>query len=119
MVKRVLITGASGLLGKYLMRNHPDHWRVCGTWLKTFIPYGYRMDVTMPSSIQPVFDKFQPDIVIHCAALGSVDYCENHQQEAMNVNVIGTGNVLNASIKHNAKFVFISSNAVYDGENAP
>lgn len=117
--ERVLVTGASGLLGRYLLRTAPKNYNVSGTWCTTFIPSGYRLDVTDKVAVERVWDKFQPSIVIHCAAMGSVDYCETHWQDAWNVNVLGTRYILKVAKQNRTKVVFISTNAVFDGENAP
>ena len=122
--KTVLITGVSGLLGSYLVKTVPDDISLHGTWLTTVtIPNGHlsthRLDITKRDEVSAIFEKCKPDIVIHCAAMGSVDYCQNHWQEAYVVNVKGTQNILDMASYNNTKVVFISTNAVYDGENAP
>jgi len=58
-------------------------------------------------------------LVIHCAAVGSVDYTESHFTETRNVNVLGTENVLKAAQDAKALFVYISTNAVFDGSAPP
>lgn len=119
MSDRVLVTGASGLLGKYLMHTAPEGYNVCGTWFTSFLPGGYRMDVTDEVTVRRVMHRIQPTIIIHCAAIGSVDYCETHWQDAWNVNVGGVTNVLTAAEEYGAKMVFVSTNAVFDGEHSP
>jgi len=116
---RVLITGASGLTGKYLMRCAPEQYNVCGTWFSHAQSFGYKMDLSKQSSIDEVFKKFQPQIVIHCAAIGSVDYCETHFDEAIDINARGTRRVLQASERYDAKVIFLSSNTVFSGTRPP
>ena len=117
----VLITGGSGLLGKYLRQTSPNCYDISYTYKTHPIhnPEGYYMDLNDRHSIAKVFEEVKPNIIIHTAAIGSVDYCESHQQEALDVIVEGTRNVLDECKKHDSKIVYISSNAVYDGENSP
>lgn len=110
-----LITGATGILGKYLIELNRQ---ANGTWFTNPIqPKFLQLDVCNKSQVHYVMDKVKPDVIIHCAAIGSVDYVESNYSEAYQVNVVGTRNVLEAAGK--AKFVYISSNAVFDGNNLP
>jgi dTDP-4-dehydrorhamnose reductase len=111
----ILITGASGLLGKYLMDN--EEHKVTGTWFTNPVSGLLQLDICNLSQVRYVIDRVNPDIIIHCAAIGNVDYVENNYTEAYNVNVKGVEYVLNAA--KGRKFVFISSNAVFDGNNPP
>lgn len=117
--RSVLITGASGLLGKYLIETAPSGIDAVGTWFTSFMPNGYRIDITDKVIVNRVFDRVRPHAVIHCAAIGSVDYCETHWQSAWDVNVEGFSNILEAAEAYRAKVVFVSSNAVYAGDAAP
>lgn len=114
---KVLITGASGLLGKYLIQENQHH-QITGTWFTNH--YGnIQLDICNQSQARYVFDKVKPDVVIHCAAISNVDYVERNYAEAYNVNIIGTRIMLELSEEHRAKFVLISSNAVFRGDNPP
>lgn len=121
-MSKVLFTGATGLLGKYFFLQKPSNFDLYGTYIKNLKVDNanlFTLDVSSEDDVNALFEKIMPDFVVHAAALGNVDYCETHRDEARNVNVIGTQNVLNASKKINAKLIFTSSNAVYDGENPP
>ena len=118
---RVLITGASGLLGRYLLMTAPEEWSVTPTHYSRDVFNGnsYRMNVNDTIEVDQVFDVVRPDVVVHCAALGSVDYCEKHPAHARLVNLRGTSHILEAAKFWAAKVVFVSTNAVFDGENPP
>ena len=124
---KILITGGSSLLGKALVQTKPENYKVESTWYtNAVINYSntkllpiYRLNVTDKSQVRYIFDRAKPDVVIHCAAMGSVDYAEFNYQEVKNVNVIGTENILAAAKDHDAKMVFISTNAVFSGNNPP
>ena len=56
-----------------------------------------------------------PNVVIHAAALSSVDTCETNPQLARRVNVEATQNLLRVLQGHKCRFVFISTDSVFDG----
>ena len=58
---------------------------------------------------------FHPDVVVHTAALGDVDACERHPDEAYRVNVQGTEAIARAAVAVGAKLIHISTDQVYDG----
>lgn len=60
-----------------------------------------------------------PEAVIHPAAIAGIDYCEEHQSEAHQVNVEFTAKLARISAQLGAKFVFVSTDNVFDGDHAP
>lgn len=62
---------------------------------------------------------FQPDVIVHCGALTHVDYCETHPEESYEKTVTSTQKLIALSKECNAKFVFISTDYVFDGKNGP
>lgn len=121
---KILITGGSGLLGKSLLETAPDveialtykknHPKAGGIW--------YRLDVQNRADVCDLFEVFKPNIIIHCAAIGSVDYAEQteeHYLEVRDVNVTGLGHVIDMANGYKATVVYISTNAVYDGNKPP
>lgn len=116
---KVLITGGSSLLGRYLSLTKPDDTEMAMTWFTNHTGQTYHMDICNKSQVAYVFERTKPNVVIHCAAVGSVDYTERHFTETHMVNVHGTLNVLKATEDTNALFVYISTNAVFDGDNPP
>lgn len=116
---KVLITGGSSLLGKYLLSTAPDNADIQATWYTNYVPPMHQMDVTNKSQVRYVFDKVKPGLVIHCAANGSVDYAERNYQEVQAVNVSGTENILKTAKDYEAKVIYISTNAIYEGVNPP
>lgn len=117
---RVLITGGSSLLGKSLTETKPESIELHSTWFTNHVGLPmYHLDVCNKSQVAYVFEKAKPEVVIHCAAVGSVDYSETHFTETRQVNVLGTQNVLQAAADFKALFVYISTNAVFDGSSPP
>ncbi len=117
---KILLIGASGLLGKKLMTTIPKKHQVIPTYNKIKIPphhQAIQLDITNQPQVQNVMKHVKPEIVIHAASHVYVDYCETHEKEAWNVNVFGTKNVLEAVKSHKIRFIFFSSNGVFDGQH--
>jgi dTDP-4-dehydrorhamnose reductase len=117
---RVLITGGSGLLGRYLLKNAPDDVIVKATYKHhPQLGVDWHMPMEDAERVQQVFSMTKPDIVIHTAGETSVDKCERDFHAGYGVNIGGTYRVMQACLDYGAKFVGISSNAVYGGDGAP
>jgi dTDP-4-dehydrorhamnose reductase len=72
-----------------------------------------------PQSSDLDLAEFKPDVIVHTGALTHVDYCETHEKESYHHTVESTEIALDLAVKYQAKFVFISSDYIFDGENGP
>jgi dTDP-4-dehydrorhamnose reductase len=72
-------------------------------------------DVSDRMKMQSIFEWAKPDVVIHAAAIGSVDFAERNREETRRVNVGGTEIVVDLCQIYNSRLIYISSNAVFDG----
>ncbi|MBM7622072.1 dTDP-4-dehydrorhamnose reductase [Bacillus tianshenii] len=105
----ILITGAGGQLGKDLIRKLSQMHSV----------YSFNkneLDITNKALVEQTINNISPDIIIHSAAYTSVDDSEINKNLAFEINSIGTGNVLNTARKSGARFIYISSDYVFDGK---
>jgi dTDP-4-dehydrorhamnose reductase len=101
--KKILITGAHGMLGSQLIKEFPN-------------AVGYSsqdLDVTNASQVQRIINDVEPNIIIHAAAFTDVESCESEVDKAFEVNTIGTQNIVNCCIDRDILFVYISSSGVY------
>jgi len=119
-VKRLLITGASGLLGRALVKNCSSRFEVHGTYLnRKYNPNNTnirRLDLQNPTEIEECLDAVQPSIVIHTAGLTDIQYCQKNQQEADNVNYRATAQLAAFCTQRAIRLVYLSSDMVFDGE---
>jgi dTDP-4-dehydrorhamnose reductase len=115
---RLLITGASGLLGINLameaMREH-DVVGVDRGKLKSAPFKVVQADLMYRNMIDSILDSTQPDWLINCAALANLEMCEENPSLARNLNTELPGELAAACAKRNVRFVHISTDAVFDG----
>lgn len=117
---KVLVVGGSCLLGSYLLRSVPEGVDAEFTWYTTYQNWcAHQMDICNKSQVQYVFSKVKPQTVIHMAAVGNVDWCQDNYGTAFQINVGGLRNVLEVAKDYEAQVLMTSTNAVYSGENPP
>jgi dTDP-4-dehydrorhamnose reductase len=105
----VWITGANGLIGNYLVRTAPrfaPHWRVRALTRD-------RLDLLDFAAVRREFQKDQPHLIIHCAAVSTLAAAQSNPDLARRVNVDVTA--LLAGLAADIPFVFFSSDLVFDG----
>jgi dTDP-4-dehydrorhamnose reductase len=106
---KAMILGASGLLGKALMRECSGD-DVVGLSSRD-------VDIRDSSSVRQVVESMRPDWIVLAAAYTDVDGCESRQELAFAVNRDGPVNVAQAAKRTGAKLLFLSSDYVFDGKN--
>lgn len=113
-MKKILITGGSGFLGRNLALKLKKNYLVTITSrnqekLKEAADYCQckymTMDINSINSISDVFNQIKPDYVIHAGASKYVDISENNPNETIDTNVIGSQNVARISIDKGVKAV--------------
>jgi dTDP-4-dehydrorhamnose reductase len=116
---RLLITGASGLLGANLVLTAQKEHEVIAVYHRHPIALegvqSVSADLCQPGRAKEVFDRIQPDWVIHCAADTSIDELEGDPERAFRMNRDMAGNVAEAAKKTGSKLVHISTDAFFDG----
>lgn len=81
---------------------------------KTAIKY-VSLDITDKEKVMDVIEEENPDVIIHCAAWTAVDKAEDMEEAVRKVNVLGTKNITDASIKVDSKIIYMSTDYVFDG----
>ena len=116
---RVLVIGASGFIGSYLVKRFSVSHDVMGTCLSKPWKGLVHMDMCDEASIAAVFSRFKPETVIIAAAVPNVDFCEQNNDVSYRVNVAGVRNVADACRKSGSKIVFFSTDYIFDGKSGP
>jgi dTDP-4-dehydrorhamnose reductase len=110
---RIVIIGANGRLGAALAREYPHAFSV-----KAFARS--QLDLGKLDQIQSVLSAIEFDLLLNCAALTNVDYCESHREEAFLINAQAPRLLAQICAGKSAKLVHISTDYVFDGkQNAP
>jgi len=111
----ILVTG-SGLLGSEVIEVlGSDQGGVTGTYNSRPKEGMVRLDVTDRDNTLRTIARLRPDAIVHTAAMTNVDYCEEHREEALAANALGTKNIADAALKINSKVVYVSTDYVFDG----
>ncbi len=106
---RIVITGAGGRLGSAVARHFActDVAQALGR---------AELDLAQPDRLAERLDRSSFDVLINCAALTAVDYCETHPEEAMSINAEAVRVMAAACARQRARLVQISTDYVFDGE---
>ena len=102
---KTLFTGGSGLLGSEMKKIATDF----------LYPTRIELDITDPGSIEKFLKKNNVSKIIHAAAFTSPPKVEEDPTEAIEVNIVGTANIVQACIAHDITLVYISTDYVFDG----
>lgn len=114
----ILITGASGFLGRRLTARLADMATVVGVGHSNAAEPLVPLDLRELDALKGLLKKIRPDVVVHSAAYRDPDFCEDHPDEAYLLNVAPVERfceLLPASVP----LLFISSDYVFDGVAPP
>ena len=115
--QKLLVTGASGLLGNWTVKlSERDNLVTPTDVIEPTHPNAVKADITDSEEVRLLFRKVKPDTVIHTASETNVDRCETEKERAWKVNVEGTRNIAEGCRESGAKIVCISTDYVFDGE---
>ena len=107
-MKRILVTGGTGMLGTALVRE----W----TGRAILFPVsGRHFDLRDAAAVGDAVRRLAPDWIIHTAAFTNVDGAEGHAEEAQAVNDRGTAHIAVAAAARGASLVYVSTDYVFDG----
>lgn len=127
-MKRIIITGAAGLLGQHLTRrlesnrnNDPDFSilsidKAADPFERSPNIRYMQADLTKFDSIKPALEDFNPDLIFNCASFNDVDSTEENKKLTDDINLHLVENLLAVSFE---KIIHFSSDYIFDGQHGP
>lgn len=110
MVKNTIwVTGANGNLASQLVKKLKEDTS------NKIIATDTDVDISDNEIVERTIDIYRPSVIINCAAISNVDYCEKNMVEAFKVNALGARNLAVAARKVNAKIIQLSTDDVFSG----
>lgn len=121
MGKRILVTGCGGFVGGSIVHQAPDGIEIHAVTrkeplLKRDGLVWHSLDLCNQTGLREMFDAASPDAVIHAAAIADIDFCEANRDTAWRVNVTVTQQLAGLCRERGVRFVYISTDNVFDGE---
>ena len=116
--RNILITGASGLLGRSLMARLEGMGNVSGTGFSSAVGRLFPVDLRETVALKGLLKELKPDVVVHSAAYRDPDFCEDHPAEAFRLNVAPVEQFCEL-LPDSVPLLFISSDYVFEGVAAP
>jgi dTDP-4-dehydrorhamnose reductase len=116
---RLLITGASGLLGSDLLREAGADGIVAWSGTREGEYSGVRLrpvDLGDPAAIAGAFAEARPGVIIHAGAMARVGDCLQDPDRARRVNALATHTLAGLAREAGARLVYVSTDLAFDGE---
>jgi len=121
-MKKIIITGAAGMLGTAIIDRLKNHYDVVATdQLLGFSPPGVcwrQLDLLNTEALSSWIEAEMPAVVIHCAALVNVDSCEKQPALAQAIHEETTKTICGSLKKTGGKLIYISTDSVFNGQKS-
>lgn len=126
-MKRILVTGSNGLLGQKITERilQTKQFELVATSKgenRYPVKEGYlyaEMDILDPLNVRNVIHHYQPDAIIHTAAMTNVDTCEAQQELADRLNVEAVRTLIAVCEKNGIQLIHLSTDFIFDGADGP
>lgn len=115
-IKKILVVGGSGQLGKALLKVLQNSFDVFGTYHQNFSEGLIHLDITDKEEVERIIASIKPNLIINAVAMMPADKCETFPEMAEKIHVKGNENLIGACSRLGSKLIFISSYYVFDGE---
>ncbi|KAH8591020.1 putative methionine adenosyltransferase 2 subunit beta [Bisporella sp. PMI_857] len=117
MARTALITGATGLLGRQVVKAFESAgWTVVGTgFTRAKPPSILRLDLGSPADVAKALDEIKPQVVVHCAANRFPDKCDSDPEGTRALNIAASGSLASLSAARDILLIYISTDYVFPG----
>ena len=120
---KILITGGSGMLGYYLNKEFSAKHEILTLHNNSFGNCkefnNAKVDLTNETEVQKIIKNFEPEIVVHSAALSNpLTASKSSRESVFKINVNATENLAKLSSDIGAKIIYLSTDLVYDGSKS-
>lgn len=115
MMKKILVTGCNGQLGRAIRQEYKGK---DVSFINTDVAEGegiVALDITDVNAVLALVRAERPDVIINCAAHTNVDACEQQWDAAYRINAIGPRNLSIAAREVGAKMIHVSTDYVFEG----
>ena len=109
MKNLILVTGGQGRFAKVLKKNNK--------FLKLYFATKKECNILNIKSLEKIIKKLKPKIILHCAGLSRpMDIHQKNIEKSIDLNIVGTANVVKVCKKNNIKIIYFSTGYVYEGK---
>jgi len=114
----VLVTGASGFLGKKIYYILKRYYKVAGIRRKRDNDVFATIDICSKSSVSAYLELTRPSVIVHTAGIPEPEVCEKDKENAWKNNVEAVRIIADLCRERNIKLIYISTDYVFDGDDS-
>jgi dTDP-4-dehydrorhamnose reductase len=120
-MRKCAITGGGGFVAGSVIQQAPADWELHALSGKEPLArrnelVWHTLDLKDPEAVKNALNQIAPDVVIHAAAMANIDFCDQHPDLAVAVNVTLTQAVADSCSRGGSQFIYVSTDNVFDGE---
>ena len=114
--ERILVTGSGGMLGDAIYEHFSKNYEVLATDIDINEDWLEYLDVRNEIDYEKMVENFKPNYILHLPAITSLEDCEKDAKESYLTNSLSVKIGAKLARQYGAKFVYISSAGIFDGE---
>ena len=109
MKNLILVTGGQGRFAKVLKKNNK--------FLNLYFASKKECNILNIKSLEKIIKKLKPKMILHCAGLSRpMEIHQKNIEKSIDLNIVGTANVVKVCKKNNIKIIYFSTGYVYEGK---
>lgn len=112
----IIVTGASSSPGYKIALKLSEKYDVLGIYYDHKVEGINSIKYDITKEPEKLISEYKPDIIVHAAAIGNVDFCEENKEQCYNINVEASRRLFSEAYRKNVKIFYISTDYVFDGK---